>query len=104
LAVTTGNTYVLKPSERVPLSTMFLADLATEAGLPPGVLNVVHGAHDCVNFLCDAPEIRAVSFVGGDAAGRRQGGKRVLQFRFNMSVPRARALEKASTRRERSER
>ena len=83
LAVTTGNTYVLKPSERVPLSTMFLADLATQAGLPPGVLNVVHGAHDCVNFLCDAPEIRAVSFVGGDAAGRhihaRAGaaGKRV---------------------------
>ena len=83
LAVTTGNTYVLKPSERVPLSTMFLADLATEAGLPPGVLNVVHGAHDCVNFLCDAPEIRAVSFVGGDAAGRHiharavANGKRV---------------------------
>ena len=83
LAVTTGNTYVLKPSERVPLSTMFLADLAHEAGLPPGVLNVIHGAHDAVNFICDDPAIRAVSFVGGDAAGRHihdragRNGKRV---------------------------
>jgi acyl-CoA reductase-like NAD-dependent aldehyde dehydrogenase len=81
--VTTGNTYVLKPSERVPLTTMLLADLARQAGLPDGVLNIIHGTHDAVNFICDDPTIRAVSFVGGDAAGRhihaRAGatGKRV---------------------------
>merc|ERR1719356_58738 len=68
-AVTAGNTFVMKPSERVPLSAMKLAELATEAGLPPGVLNVVHGGHDTVNFLCDADHIRAISFVGGNAAG-----------------------------------
>jgi len=83
LAVTAGNTFVLKPSEKVPLTAMMLADLAAEAGLPDGVLNVIHGAHDAVNFLCDDPRIRAISFVGGDAAGahihRRAGanGKRV---------------------------
>ena len=43
LAVTTGNTYVLKPSERVPLTTMLLAELTKEAGLPDGVLNIIHG-------------------------------------------------------------
>merc|ERR1719324_20337 len=48
---------------------MMLAELATESGLPAGVLNVVHGAHDTVNFLCDNKHIRAVSFVGGNAAG-----------------------------------
>ena len=68
---------------QVPLTAMMLADLAAEAGLPDGVLNVIHGAHDAVNFLCDDPRIRAISFVGGDAAGahihRRAGanGKRV---------------------------
>jgi len=59
----------LKPSERVPLSSMFLADLANDCGLPPGVLNVIHGGHDTVNFLCDNDHIRAISFVGGNAAG-----------------------------------
>eukprot|EP00930_Biecheleria_cincta_P023845 TRINITY_DN1714_c0_g1_i3.p1 TRINITY_DN1714_c0_g1~~TRINITY_DN1714_c0_g1_i3.p1 ORF type:complete len:521 (-),score=100.43 TRINITY_DN1714_c0_g1_i3:144-1706(-) len=68
-AVTAGNTYVMKPSERVPLSSIMLAELAMDCGLPPGVLNVVHGAHDTVNFLCDNEHIRAVSFVGGNAAG-----------------------------------
>merc|ERR1719463_707544 len=68
-AVTAGNTFVMKPSERVPLSAMKLAELANECGLPPGVLNVVHGGHDTVNFLCDDDHIRAISFVGGNAAG-----------------------------------
>lgn len=83
LAVTTGNTFLLKPSERVPLTSMLLAEMARDAGLPDGVLNIIHGTHDAVNFICDAPGIRAVSFVGGDAAGRhiyaRAGatGKRV---------------------------
>jgi len=83
MAVVCGNTYVLKPSERVPLTAMRLAELAAEAGLPPGVLNVIHGSHDAVNFLCDHPAIRAISFVGGDAAGKHiyargsANGKRV---------------------------
>jgi len=83
LALVTGNTMVLKPSERDPGAALMLAELAHEAGVPPGCLNVIHGARDAVNFLCDAPEIRSLSFVGGDAAGRHiyargtQAGKRV---------------------------
>ena len=46
MGVVTGNTYVLKPSERVPLTAMRLAELAMEAGLPDGVLNIIHGTHD----------------------------------------------------------
>jgi len=69
-AVTAGNTFLMKPSERVPLSAMFLAELANDCGLPPGVLNVVHGGHDTVNFMCDDEPIRAISFVGGNAAGK----------------------------------
>ena len=70
LANATGNAMVLKPSEKDPGATMMLAELATEAGLPPGVLQVVHGTHDTVNAICDHPDIKAVSFVGGDAAGK----------------------------------
>ncbi|KAJ8607110.1 hypothetical protein CTAYLR_009159 [Chrysophaeum taylorii] len=83
VAITCGNTYVYKPSEKVPTATMILARLAHEAGLPRGALNVVHGTRDAVNFVCDAPEIRAVSFVGGNAAGEHvfdratKNGKRV---------------------------
>eukprot|EP00475_Leptophrys_vorax_P002387 TRINITY_DN11330_c0_g2_i1.p1 TRINITY_DN11330_c0_g2~~TRINITY_DN11330_c0_g2_i1.p1 ORF type:complete len:410 (-),score=25.90 TRINITY_DN11330_c0_g2_i1:204-1364(-) len=69
-AVTAGNTFVLKPSEKDPGAAMLLAELAKEAGLPDGVLNVVHGTHDVVNWMCDDPAIRAVSFVGSDKAGR----------------------------------
>merc|ERR1719401_2092115 len=69
MACTAGNTFLMKPSERVPLTTLKLAQLAQQAGIPDGVLNVIHGGHDAVNFICDAPEIRAISFVGGDAAG-----------------------------------
>eukprot|EP00927_Polykrikos_kofoidii_P069714 TRINITY_DN652_c0_g1_i2.p1 TRINITY_DN652_c0_g1~~TRINITY_DN652_c0_g1_i2.p1 ORF type:complete len:527 (+),score=84.82 TRINITY_DN652_c0_g1_i2:61-1641(+) len=68
-ACTAGNTFLLKPSERVPLTSMRLAELAMDCGLPPGVLNIVHGGHDTVNFLCDDDRTRAVSFVGGNAAG-----------------------------------
>ncbi len=64
LAIACGNTFVLKPSERTPLLANRLAELFTEAGLPPGVLNVVHGAHEVVNTILDHPEIKAVSFVG----------------------------------------
>ena len=64
IAIAAGNTYILKPSQRTPLSAMRLAELFEEAGLPPGVVNVVHGAADAVNAICDHPLIRAVSFVG----------------------------------------
>ncbi|MEL0028775.1 MAG: aldehyde dehydrogenase family protein, partial [Perlucidibaca sp.] len=64
MAIACGNTFVLKPSEQDPMSTMRLVELALEAGIPAGVLNVVHGAEDIVNGLCDHPDIKAVSFVG----------------------------------------
>ncbi|WP_435873888.1 CoA-acylating methylmalonate-semialdehyde dehydrogenase [Polycladomyces subterraneus] len=64
LAIACGNTFVLKPSEKTPLSANRLAELFAEAGLPDGVLNVVHGAHDVVNGLLEHPDIRAISFVG----------------------------------------
>lgn len=64
VAIVCGNTFVHKPSERTPLSANMLADLWTEAGLPKGVLNVVHGAKDAVNGLLTDPGVKAISFVG----------------------------------------
>ncbi|GLU08069.1 hypothetical protein SLE2022_249980 [Rubroshorea leprosula] len=69
IAVTCGNTYVLKPSEKDPGASIMLAELAMEAGLPDGVLNIVHGTNDIVNAICDDDDIRAVSFVGSNTAG-----------------------------------
>ncbi|MDP2437622.1 MAG: CoA-acylating methylmalonate-semialdehyde dehydrogenase [archaeon] len=70
LAITAGNTMILKPSEVDPGASVLLAELAQKAGVPDGVLNIIHGRHAAVDFLCTAPEVRAVSFVGGDQAGR----------------------------------
>lgn len=64
LAIACGNTFVLKPSERTPLLAGRLAELLHEAGLPAGVFNVVHGAHDVVNSMLEHPSIAAISFVG----------------------------------------
>ncbi|WP_205672259.1 CoA-acylating methylmalonate-semialdehyde dehydrogenase [Ammoniphilus sp. YIM 78166] len=64
LAIACGNTFVLKPSERTPLLANRLAELFMEAGLPEGVLNIVHGAHDVVNGILTHPDVKAVSFVG----------------------------------------
>ena len=69
MAIATGNTFVLKPSEQDPLVTMRLCELALEAGIPPGVLNVVHGGEDVVNAICDHPDIKAISFVGSTKVG-----------------------------------
>ncbi|TGJ88223.1 hypothetical protein E0Z10_g542 [Xylaria hypoxylon] len=69
IATVTGNTLILKPSERDPGAAMILVELAKKAGFPDGVVNVVHGAHSTVNFLLDAPDIKAISFVGGNKAG-----------------------------------
>ncbi len=64
MAVACGNTFVLKPSERDPSSTLRIAELALEAGLPPGVLNVVNGDKEAVDTLLTDPRVKAVSFVG----------------------------------------
>lgn len=69
MAIVTGNTFVLKPSEQDPMVTMRLVELAAEAGIPPGVLNVVHGGEDVVNAICDHPDIKAISFVGSTKVG-----------------------------------
>lgn len=69
IAAVTGNCMVMKPSERDPGAAMIIAELAREAGFPDGVFNIVHGAHDTVNFILDEPRIKAISFVGSDKAG-----------------------------------
>lgn len=69
LAIACGNTFVLKPSERTPLLACRLAELMEEAGLPKGVLNIVHGAHDVVNGLLDHKQVKAISFVGSQPVG-----------------------------------
>ena len=115
LSIVCGNSMVLKPSEKGPGASMILARLAQQAGIPDGVLQVrvsfpilllppllltsllflfkmqvVHGAHDTVNFMCDSPVIKAISFVGSNAAGEHvyergtRQGKRV-QVRTNLA-------------------
>ena len=64
MAVACGNTFILKPSERDPSSTLRVAELALEAGLPPGVLNVVNGDKEAVDTLLTDPRVKAISFVG----------------------------------------
>jgi malonate-semialdehyde dehydrogenase (acetylating)/methylmalonate-semialdehyde dehydrogenase len=83
MAIVCGNTFVLKPSEQDPLSTMQLVELALEAGVPKGVLNVVHGGKDVVDALCTHELVKAISFVGSTAVGTHvyrlgsEHGKRV---------------------------
>ena len=83
MAIVCGNTFVLKPSEQDPLSTMMLVELALQAGVPAGVLNVVHGGKEVVDLLCTHSQIKAISFVGSTAVGTHvyhlagQHGKRV---------------------------
>jgi len=69
IATITGNTLILKPSERDPGAAMILAELVQKAGFPDGVVNVIHGAHRTVDFILDEPAIKAISFVGGNKAG-----------------------------------
>ncbi|WP_346795996.1 CoA-acylating methylmalonate-semialdehyde dehydrogenase [Halomonas sp. Bachu 37] len=64
MAIACGNTFVLKPSERDPSSALYIAELAQEAGLPAGVINVVNGDKEAVDTLLDDPRVQAVSFVG----------------------------------------
>jgi malonate-semialdehyde dehydrogenase (acetylating)/methylmalonate-semialdehyde dehydrogenase len=69
MAIVCGNTYVLKPSEQDPMTPMLLAGLAIEAGVPPGVLNIVHGGKEAVDALCTHDDVKAVSFVGSCGVG-----------------------------------
>jgi malonate-semialdehyde dehydrogenase (acetylating)/methylmalonate-semialdehyde dehydrogenase len=83
LAIACGNTFILKPSEKVPLTAVRLAELALEAGWPPGVLNVVHGGREAVDALLEHPGIAAISFVGSTRVAEHvyvtgcRNGKRV---------------------------
>jgi malonate-semialdehyde dehydrogenase (acetylating) / methylmalonate-semialdehyde dehydrogenase len=82
-AVATGNTFIVKPSEQVPLTQRLIVGLLERCDLPPGVVNLVNGGREVVEGLCDHPGIRAISFVGSTAAAKsvyRRGtnaGKRV---------------------------
>jgi malonate-semialdehyde dehydrogenase (acetylating)/methylmalonate-semialdehyde dehydrogenase len=82
-AIVTGNTFVLKPSEQVPLSQRKMIALLEQCDLPAGVVNLVNGGRDVVNAICDHPGIRAVSFVGSTPVARHvyqratHAGKRV---------------------------
>ena len=83
IAIAAGNAFVLKPSERTPLTAMRLAELFTEAGLPRDVLKLVHGARETADALIDHPLVRAISFVGSEGVARHvyaraaAAGKRV---------------------------
>jgi len=82
-AVACGNTFVLKPSEQVPLSQQRMFELLEKCDLPPGVVNMVHGGKEVVEAICDHPDVKAVSFVGSTAVARlvyqraTNSGKRV---------------------------
>ena len=69
-AVATGNCFILKPSEKVPMTTQKLFTLIEEAGFPPGVVQLVNGGADTVNAILDHPDIRAISFVGSTAVAK----------------------------------
>ncbi|XP_031127373.1 methylmalonate-semialdehyde dehydrogenase [acylating], mitochondrial-like isoform X4 [Ipomoea triloba] len=73
-AISCGNTFILKPSEKSPGACMILAELAMEAGLPNGVLNIVHGTNDIVNSICGDDDIKVVSIFGSDASGMHAHG------------------------------
>ena len=82
-AVATGNTFIVKPSEQVPLTQRLMVQLLEQCGLPPGVVSLVNGGRSVVEAICDHPDIRAVSFVGSTAVAKAvyqrgtHAGKRV---------------------------
>ena len=83
IAIACGNTFILKPSEKVPLTAVKLVELLQEAGLPEGVMNLIHGGKEVVDTLCTHPDISAISFVGSSKIAKyvyslgNQYGKRV---------------------------
>lgn len=89
MATVTGNTIVIKPSERDPGACMLLMGMLEEAGMPPGVVNVIHGQFDSVKFICQNKDIRAISFVGADRAGKyiyEEGAKHGKRVQANMGA------------------
>lgn len=82
-AIACGNTFVLKPSEQVPMSAAFIFEILDDLGLPPGVVNLVNGAKDMVDGICSHPDIAGVSFVGSSPVAQHvyrlagEHGKRV---------------------------
>ncbi|MBK1881437.1 CoA-acylating methylmalonate-semialdehyde dehydrogenase [Luteolibacter pohnpeiensis] len=70
IAIACGNTFVLKPSEKVPLTMQRVVGLLEKAGLPPGVMNIVHGGRECVDALLEHPDVAAISFVGSTPVAR----------------------------------
>ena len=83
MAIATGNTYVLKPTEKAPSASLLLTKYLHDLGLPPGVVNVVNGSKDTVDGILTHPDIKAISFVGSNKAGEyihdvgSRNGKRV---------------------------
>jgi malonate-semialdehyde dehydrogenase (acetylating)/methylmalonate-semialdehyde dehydrogenase len=105
LAIATGNTYVLKPTEKAPSASLLLVKYLHEIGLPPGVVNVVNGGRNTVDTILTHPDVNAISFVGSNTAGEyihdvgSKHGKRVqanLGAKNHATVMLADA-EKAST-------
>jgi malonate-semialdehyde dehydrogenase (acetylating)/methylmalonate-semialdehyde dehydrogenase len=86
IAICLGNTFILKPSEKVPLSADRTADLLQEAGLPAGAFNVVHGDRNVVEALCDHPDIEALTFVGSTPIAKQ------VYIRATSSLKRALAM------------
>jgi len=85
-ALVLGNTMVMKPSELVPLSTVRMAELLKEAGLPDGVFNIVNGGKEVVEAICDHPDIKAISFVGSTKVAK------IVYKRASTSLKRCLAL------------
>ena len=85
LSITLGNTFILKPSERVPTTSIFFAKYLQEVGIPNGVFNLVNGGFDTVKHICHHKDIKAISFVGGNNAGEyiHTEGSKVLKIYFN---------------------
>jgi malonate-semialdehyde dehydrogenase (acetylating)/methylmalonate-semialdehyde dehydrogenase len=87
MAITCGNTYVIKPSERTPSAITYLVKLLQEINLPPGVVNIVQGSFETTKQICDHPDIKAISFVGGNKAGDfiyERGAKSFKRMQINV--------------------
>ena len=69
IAITCGNTIIIKPSEKVPTAVCMMAEMLERAGLPPGILNIIHGGKPIVDWIINDPDIKAVSFVGSSSVG-----------------------------------
>ena len=88
-AITCGNTFLLKPSERVAGAADYLTRLTQEINLPKGVFNVVHGGFETTQQICQHPDIKAISFVGGNRAGEyiyEEGAKHGKRMQCNMGA------------------